>query len=121
MERGRCASGKQRTDRPPYTRRGDHRGPRPCAASAEGGQPRLSPCPQPSPAHSVAGVGWAFKRSESSPVPAAHPWERERQGWQFVEAQRSGSMRFVGTIGKYLPLLLLAAIPFVGQIILTIL
>jgi len=30
-------------------------------------------------------------------------------------------MRFVGTIGKYLPLLLLAAIPFVGQIILTIL
>jgi hypothetical protein len=29
--------------------------------------------------------------------------------------------RFFGTIGKYLPLLLLAAIPFVGQIVLTIL
>lgn len=30
-------------------------------------------------------------------------------------------MHFVGTIGKYLPLLLLAVIPFVGQIILTVL
>lgn len=41
---------------------------------------------------------------------------------RFVSTTRLvGMMRLVGTIGKYLPLLLLAAIPFVGQIILTIL